>query len=281
MGHPAQTPDLDAYFERVAYGESPAPTLDTLHELHALHPQAIPFENLNPFLGWPVPLDCAALQRKLVRDGRGGYCFEHNLLFGHVLRAIGFKVTGLGARVIWNAPPGTVSARTHMLLRVDLNDGPWVADVGFAGLTLTAPLLLQTGIEQTTPQEKFRLVEADGSYVMQARLNGEWRPLYSFDLQPHLQSDYEVTNWYLSNHPASKFVTGLIAARVDVDRRYALRDNEFAIHTLDGKSERRLVQSGAELCSMLERTFRIRLGSEAGLRAALDRVAAGLPKTAP
>ena len=68
---------------------------------------------------------------------------------------------------------------------------------------------------------------------------------------------------------------------MDGDRRYALRDNEFAIHTLDGKSERRLVQSGAELRSLLERTFRIWLGPEPAIQAALDRVAAGTPKSLP
>lgn len=81
--------DLDAYFQRIGYAGARTATLDTLRKLHVLHPQAIPFENPNPLAGWPVLLDCASLQHKLVLGGRGGYCFEQNLLFGHVLRAGG------------------------------------------------------------------------------------------------------------------------------------------------------------------------------------------------
>src|SRR5581483_8518947 len=78
--------DLDAYFARVGYDGPRKATLDTLRALHRLHPQAIAFENLSPLLGDPVPLDAAALHDKMVRNGRGGYCFEHNLLFASVLR---------------------------------------------------------------------------------------------------------------------------------------------------------------------------------------------------
>src|SRR5688572_5787925 len=96
--------DLDAYFERIGHrGPRPA-TLDTLAAIHALHPAAIPFENLDPFLGRPVRLDLPSLERKLVDERRGGYCFEHNLLLAAVLRRLGFAVTGLAARVLWNQP---------------------------------------------------------------------------------------------------------------------------------------------------------------------------------
>ena len=113
--------DLDAYLERIGYTGPRTATLDTLEALHALHPAAIPFENLNPLLGWPVALDVESLQAKLVAGGRGGWCYEHNTLFRHALEALGFSVTSLGARVLWNTPPGSpVGARHHMLLLVDL-----------------------------------------------------------------------------------------------------------------------------------------------------------------
>jgi N-hydroxyarylamine O-acetyltransferase len=73
--------NLGAYLERIDFGAKPAPDVDTLHAVHLKHPIAIPFENLSPVLGEPVLLDEQSLQRKLVLGGRGGYCFEHNLLF--------------------------------------------------------------------------------------------------------------------------------------------------------------------------------------------------------
>jgi N-hydroxyarylamine O-acetyltransferase len=188
--------DLDAYFDRIGYTGPRSATLDTLEAIHAQHAQAIPFENINPLLHWPVRLDMASLEQKLVREGRGGYCFEQNLLLYHALRTLEFDVTGLAARVLWDAPEGAVRPRSHMLLLVDLDDRPYVADVGFGGLTLTAPLRLLPDVEQATPHESFRLTGAGDAFVAEAHVGGAWKKLYRFDLQEQLLPDYEVTNWY-------------------------------------------------------------------------------------
>jgi N-hydroxyarylamine O-acetyltransferase len=111
---------------------------------------------------------------KLVTGGRGGYCYEHNLLFAEVLRTIGFSVRGLAARVMWNAPEGAVRPRSHMLLRVDIGGAPYVADVGFGGLTLTGPLRLEAGVEQETPHECVRLVRSGGDLILQAEVRDAW-----------------------------------------------------------------------------------------------------------
>ena len=120
--------DLDAYLHRVGDAGPVGPDLETLRRLQAAHLGAIPFENLDVRLGRPVGLDLASLQAKLVRRRRGGYCFEQNTLFAAVLRAIGFDLRTLEARV---RPPGATSPlpRTHMLLRVDVGGDPWLADV--------------------------------------------------------------------------------------------------------------------------------------------------------
>src|SRR4051812_18295608 len=100
--------DIDAYLRRIGYEGGCAPTLDTLRAVILRHTESIPFENLDPLLGRPVDLDAPALERKLVSEGRGGYCFEHNVLLRHVLEGLGFPVVGLSARVVWNAPEGLV-----------------------------------------------------------------------------------------------------------------------------------------------------------------------------
>ena len=79
--------------------------------------------------------------------------------------------------------------------------------------------------------------------------------MYRFDLQEQLLPDYEVTNWYLSNHPGSHFVTGLVVARPDRDRRYVLRNREFAVHHLNGGTERRVLATTSELLATLEWCF--------------------------
>ncbi|HEX5385533.1 MAG TPA: arylamine N-acetyltransferase [Gemmatimonadales bacterium] len=264
--------DLPAYFSRIRYAGAATPTIDTLRAIHARHAEAIPFENLNPLAGWPVRLDLGSLQQKLVRDGRGGYCFEQNLLFKHVLEALGFRVTGLAARVLWNIPAGVVRARTHMLLRIDLDDGPRLADVGFGGGTLTGPIRLEPDIEQSTPHEPFRLMRVGQEFVMETKIGGEWKALYRFGLDEHLLPDYELSSWYLCTHPASGFRSGLMAARAAPDRRYALRNNELAVHHLDGRTERRTLTSAAELRRALELPLGVRVPDAPALDAALARL---------
>jgi N-hydroxyarylamine O-acetyltransferase len=265
--------DLDAYFRRIEHTGPRTPTLETLQQIHLRHTCAIPFENLDPFMGWPVRLDAQSLQQKLIAEGRGGYCFEHNILFSHALRGVGFDVTWLAARVLANQTPGSATARTHMLLLVTLGPDRYVADAGFGGLTLTGPLRLEADVEQTTPHEPFRLVAADDDFVMEASFGGSWNALYRFGLQEQLLADYELTNWYLSNHPESRFVTGLMAARPDADRRYALRDNALSIHHRDGRTEQRLL-TARELEDALRTLFRIRLPRTPALTDALQRLAA-------
>ncbi|MGX7876115.1 arylamine N-acetyltransferase family protein [Mesorhizobium sp. ORM6] len=245
--------DLDAYLARIGHAGASDASLDTLKTLHFLHPQAIPFENLDPFLGRPVRLDLAALQDKIVLGGRGGYCFEHNILFMHALKALGFEVSGLAARVLWGQPDDAITARSHMLLRVQLNDRTYIGDVGFGGLTLTAPLLLlDSNLEQKTPHETFRIVEVDDHFRLQASIGGDWRSLYRFDLQPQYEVDYSVASYFLSTNPISHFLTTIVAARAAPDRRYALRGNRLSIHHIGGRTEQKNIATAAELADTLE-----------------------------
>jgi len=266
----ADTIDLNAYLRRIRLQDAVVPDLPTLRALVAAHAATIPFENLNPFLGLPVDLELAAVERKLVHDGRGGYCFEQNLLLGEALRTIGFDVTNLAARVLWNQPEDAITARSHMLLRVELDGQSWLVDVGFGGMTLTGALQLVPAVEQTTPHEPFRLLVCEAEWYMQSRLPEGWKTLYRFDLQPQYPIDYRASNYFLSTHPDSHFVTGLTAALATPGRRLALRNREFTVHTSSGETIRRTLHSAAEIREVLENEFLIRLPSHPGLDRRLD-----------
>ncbi|WP_280150551.1 arylamine N-acetyltransferase [Piscinibacter sp. XHJ-5] len=262
--------DLAAYLQRIGWAGPYAPDRETLKRLASLHTAAIPFENLNPLLRMPVPLDLVSLQAKLVAARRGGYCFEHNTLFAGVLRDMGFAVTTLAARVLWGRPEDAITPRSHMLLRVDLPEGPFIADVGFGGLTLTGALELKADVPQPTPHERFRLVEHEGVWRMQALVRGEWSSLYRFDLELQHAIDYEVANWYVAANPASHFVHHLMAARALPGRRLALMDRDFAVHALHGDTERRTLQSPDEIAEVLEREFGIAMSDASILRERLE-----------
>jgi len=264
--------ELDAYLARIGYAGPRTATLDTLEAVHALHPAAIPFENLNPLLGWPVALDVDSLQKKLVAGGRGGWCFEHNTLFRHALEALGFSVTSLAARVLWNALPGSpIGPRSHMLLLVDVGGLSYIADVGFGGNVLTAPLRLEPHITQATPHEPHRLLPLENGFVVEASIGGNWNPFYRFTLEPQFPADYEVSNWYLCHHPSSFFRHMLMGARATADGRYALRNNTLAIHQ-NGKTEKSTLAGAAALRNALETNFGLQLPESPELAATLERI---------
>ena len=267
--------NLPAYFARIGYpGGEAAPTMPVLRSIVLHHAQAIAFENLNPLLGLPVSLDAADIERKLVFQGRGGYCFEHNLLLGQALRRIGFEVTDLAARVLWSHPEDAHTARTHMLMVVDLDDARWVVDVGFGGQTLTGVLELRPDVPQATPHGDFRLLCQDGQWRMQSRAQDQWRTLYRYDLTPQYHVDYEVSNYYVSTHPRSLFTQNLMAARPTPQGRRALQNRDYTFYPLAGQGEpqRRTLASAAEILRVLAEDFGLDVSGLPGLAARLDRL---------
>ena len=102
------------YLRRIGFGDSVKSDYATFAAMHLAHVNSIPFEGLDPLIGRPVKLDIDSVQRKLLDCRRGGYCFEHNMLFMAALKNIGFNVTGLAARVRWMSPPnGPLGQGTH------------------------------------------------------------------------------------------------------------------------------------------------------------------------
>ncbi|MBS0444701.1 MAG: arylamine N-acetyltransferase [Proteobacteria bacterium] len=265
--------DLSAYLARLGWSGATAPTRDVLDGLIAAHTAAIAFEAIDPWRGVPVTIDLPDLEAKLVRGGRGGYCFEHNLLFAAALRAIGFRVSYLAARVLWLQREDAITPRSHMLLRVELDEGPRLADVGFGRLTPTASIALVADVVQPTPLEPFRLVATGSDWRMQAALKGAWRTLYRFDLEPQHLMDLVLANHYAGTHPRSVFVNDLIAARPMADRRLTLQNRRFAIEYRDGVREARELRDVAEVRRVLAEQFGVAVPEDPWL----DERLAGLP----
>jgi N-hydroxyarylamine O-acetyltransferase len=250
----SDTLDLDAYLARIGYDGPLEPTLPVLQALHALHPRAIPFENLDVLTGRGVRIDLASVQAKLVQDRRGGYCFEHNSLFAAVLQAIGFDVATLAARVQWRLTEEQVTPRTHMALAVILPEGVYQADVGFGGLVQAAPLKLEPETEQDTGSGLFRFVAVGDELQLQFHLRDGWAPMYQLSLTPQQPVDYELPNWFVSTHPDSIFTANLLAAWVGEDRRYALMNNQLSVYHHNGEVERKeLTPEGIE--ALMHGTF--------------------------
>lgn len=264
--------NLKAYFERIGFAGSIAPTLATLELLHALHPAAIPFENLTPLMGDPVSLDQPNLEKKLLTDRRGGYCFEHNLLFMRILLDLDFTVRPLLARVVWNNPDGATLPPSHLLLLADINGQNIIADVGFGGLTLTTPLRLRADVEQVTPHETFRLTGGDPDWTLEARIGDDWKPVYVFSLETVSEADIAPINQRIATDPASPFTRELRVALAPGGRRLKLHNTAFTVQPLEGEAEKRTLSTMEELRAVLSGEFGLNLPSDDRLTAALAKL---------
>lgn len=256
MSGATPTLNLDAYFDRSSYSGSRTPSFGTLASIHAHHVHAIPFENLDILLGRGIRIDVPAIEQKLVRDRRGGYCFEQNTLLAAALRALGFGVTPLLARVRWQLPPETQTPLTHMVLRVETPDaGICIADVGFGSMSLSQPLRLAFDGEQPGGLEPRRLVRRGDLIVQQAKLGDMWGDVYLFTLTEAPAIDFEVSNWYTSASPQSAFLHNLRVARTLADRRHTLLNRDFTTRFPDGRVEKRTLATPVELLDVLAEFF--------------------------
>jgi N-hydroxyarylamine O-acetyltransferase len=261
---------LDAYLERIGFDGPREPTADVLATLHRRHPAAIPFENLDPLLGRPVSLAPDAIEDKLVRRRRGGYCFEHNHLFMAVLKDFGFAVTPLIARVVWMAAPDAPAPRDHMMLKVDLGGEAWIADVGFGGHIVSAPLRLASDVHQSTDEAVLRLIPAGRAFVLQTRLPDGWVSMYRFTLEPAEPDDYLVANWYTSTSPTHLLTGNLLAERLTPALRVSLFNTRLTRRHADGRREVVDLGSPAELAGVLETEFGLEAKNDAAV--VFDRI---------
>ena len=245
--------DLAAYFTRLGYeASSREPTLALLRDLQLRHVSQIAFEGLDPFLGVPVDIDPKAIQDKLVRRRRGGYCHEHNSLFHDVLAALGFSVTALGARVLLTTSekPGP-RALTHRLTLIDLDEGCFIVDVGFGGQSPPAPIRLKPDLEQATAFGTYRITQNEDTFNLEMKFGGPWEALYRFNLEPQTQADFEVANWFCSTHPRSLFTQNLVVCRITGEMRANLFNSSLSLRHRDGKVDHRSIANSTELDEVL------------------------------
>jgi N-hydroxyarylamine O-acetyltransferase len=255
--------DQKAWLDRIAYAGPLEPTLDTLHQLILAHSHAIAYESLDIMLGRTPKLDLNSLQRKMISGGRGGYCLEQNMLFREGLWSLGYRITSLQGRVVRGMAIDAPRPAIHMLLQVDLPEGPYLADVGFGNLAPTSALLLRAGIEQQTPHEPMRFIDVGGELTLQAKLRDTWEHIYRVIPYPRYDGEYEITNWYTGTHPDAPYQSNIIAARPGPNRtRITMFNARVTVRRATGEAERRHLSEEAEFRSVLRDEFGLNMTDE-------------------
>ena len=254
-----ETLDLPAYLRRVGHDGGGAPGAATLAALHRAHVAAIPFENLDIPLGRGIAVDLDSVQGKLVARRRGGYCYEHGLLFAAALERLGYEVERFLARVGGDVvrPRG----RTHMTLRVRAGGEAFLADVGF-GSGLLVPLPFGAEGPHAQGGWTFALATAGPhAWELRERRAGVWTTAYRFDDVRQHPADVVVANHFTSTFPRSPFVGRAVAVRRDEHALHELIDRTLTTTRPDGSSEAREI-GDAELGATLRDVFRLDLAED-------------------
>lgn len=265
---------LDAYFDRIGYRGPRTPNAETLHAITRAHTQSIPFENLNPLLNVPVPIEAEALFEKLVHQRRGGYCFEQNGLLLSVLAQLGYEVRPLraGTRFVQTDRRLPVG-HTHLVVEVRIGHELWISDVGVGSHSLTRALRFALDEPQDTPHDERRFVREGAQYYHQMRQGDRWVDLYEFGGEAMHETDREIANWYTSAHPQSRFRHNLIVARaLPSGQRISLNNAVFKERDAQGHAVERPVADLPSLMQILQERFRLNFEPDAAQRARLTQV---------
>ena len=273
--------DIGAWFSRIGHDGSREPTMGNLRRLVTQHATAIAYESIDVLLGKPPSLDPKVLQAKMILGGRGGYCFEQNMLFRAGLRALGYAVTSLQVRVVRGGEADAPRPMLHMVLRVDLPEGAFLADVGFGNVAPTTALKLVLDEEQQTPHEIMRFVAMGDELVLQARLGNHWESIYRVVLLPRVDAEFAICNWFTATHPKSPHLNNLIAARPGPNRtRLTLYNSRFSVRHPSGDVDRRAISGIQAFGDVLTNEFGIRLSDlelETAVRNMEQRGTSGAP----
>jgi N-hydroxyarylamine O-acetyltransferase len=269
-----------AYLDRIRYAGPLAPSAGTLRALHRHHMLSVPFENLDIGLGREIVLDPGRFVEKIVRGHRGGFCYELNGAFAALLRAAGFGVTLLSARVA-DKSGNTSPEFDHLTLRVDVGQArlrearpeqgraedsvpreSWLADVGF-GDNFLEPLRFVSHAEQHDRAGTFRLMDAGERWRLERRdPEGRWRLQYDFSLRPRELREFAGMCRYHQTSPDSHFTRNRICSLATPDGRVTLSGLRLIV-TSNGRKRQRALKTEADWHSALRRHFGIVLESEA------------------
>ena len=246
--------NVTAYLDRINYRGSLLPTAATLQQLQLAHLLSVPFENLSIHSNEPIVLEDEALFSKIVERRRGGFCYECNGLFAALLRALGFDVAMLSARVA-NAAGVFGPDFDHMTLVVSLEER-WLTDVGF-GDSFREPLRLDERGEQVQGNRAYR-IDTDGSdFTLMQRDGDEWPAQYRFNLARHDYADYEAMCRYHQTSPESHFTRGRICSLATTEGRISLSNMRFITTSNAGEKQERTLTSEAEYAAILRERFGI------------------------
>jgi N-hydroxyarylamine O-acetyltransferase len=233
----SQQIDIAAYLDRIACNRSIKPTLKFLRELHRNHLYQIPFENLSIHLKQQIILDVQRIFNKVIIQKRGGFCYELNGLFLHLLKQLGYYVKIISARVY--AENGEIGDEfDHMALIVYIDEKEWLVDVGFGELFL-APIEFKVDNVQMDGNRYFKIIETpDQKFILQSSNDGLiFENEYIFTRKERQYIEFVDKCEYHQTSPKSIFTRKMLVTKATKLGRITLTNKKLVIKNLGEKTE--------------------------------------------
>ena len=250
--------DISGYLGRISSTGILRNDLDSLRELQTKHVFAIPFETLDIHYQIPIILKVNLLFQKVIRDHRGGYCYELNILFHQLLNFCGFDVHLVAGLHHGNNRYGREFE--HLALIVNLNGRDWLVDVGFGDFSLV-PLAIASGEIQSDGRRYYQIIDpvvVDGqAYLGVAKWNTskqDFKIDYIFTLTPRALPDFFEMNEFHQTSPESHFARSLICTMPTQEGRITLINNKLIRKEKD-KRQVKIIQSEDQRSLILEKYF--------------------------
>ena len=252
--------DVEAYLRRIEYHGPGSPSGQTLRDLHRQHLYTVPFENLDIALGVPIALHPDALFDKIVSRKRGGFCYELNSLFSELLKGLGFRVEMLSARV--RSADGRFSREfDHMLLKVAMEEGSSIADVGFGDSSLD-PVRIEATNAHLDPRPEFAVVAANGAWeLVRRQSDGSYLPDYCFTETRRQLTDFSEMCLFHQTSPDSHFTQNRVCTKALPNGRLTISAMRL-IETRDGIRRESALMSKENLRTCLSKQFGIEFADD-------------------
>lgn len=250
--------EISRYLNRIKL-QNCGNTLEDLKLLQQKHIQNIAFENLDVVVGREIKLDYNHLFKKIVSSGRGGYCFELNILYSHLLKSLGFSIKPVLGRV-WLRNPERMPPRNHLAFLVKLKDETFITDVGFGGLTTRIPLNINNVSEVNDSDGLVRILPFDDNqYMVQRMTEKGWANQYSFEEIDISKEDIHISNYYMSTNPNSHFFNDSFIGKFTENGRIGLFNNQMSTRSGIEVIDRKHIAYGSEWVDILKQQFDLEL----------------------
>jgi len=229
--------------------------LSLINEIQSKHIATFTFNSLAVLLNQELPLNTPALAKKIIDEGRGGYCFEHNKLLFDVLQELGFTVRPLLARVVYNRDVDV--PRTHRITLLELQGEEYIVDVGFGHFGALEPIKLRGEKAVDQGDETYRIKQdQQGDYLFQIIKDDDFFTLYRFDLGSYTEADCGLSHFYSHKHPEAGFVKNLVVSRKFEHEVRSLRNHEYFL-IKNGKTQITPVKTLDHFHSLLTGEFEL------------------------